>query len=167
MELGQVTRAADLITRGTKLFVAILVTGELVAGCPNKPRPAQREFFRQSLAEQHRVFRTLEPSEQVDLYITAQLLHAPDASFCRDLAETSGSAAITPLKEALSRVRGSHEEVAALQGLECIAKHDPSVCDRKLCAFAEREAMRVPGLLRFEAEKAVSGMPCAEGDADE
>ncbi len=167
MELGQVTPAVDRINRGSTLFVAILLTGGLVGGCPNNPPPAQREFFRQSLAEQHRVFRTLEPSEQVDVYITAQLLHASDASFCRDLAETSGSAAITPLKEALSRARGSHDEVAALQGLECIAKHDPSVCDRELCGFAEREAMQVPGLLRFEAEKAVSGMPCAEGDADE
>ncbi len=110
----------------------------------------------------------------MDLFITAQVLHitaqvqnAPDASFCRDLAETSGRGAIAPLKEALSQGRGSHEDVAVLQGLECIAKHDPSACDPELCAFARREAMWVPGLLRHEAEKAVSGMPCAEGDADE
>jgi hypothetical protein len=136
-----------------------------IAACPdNSTHSTEKQFFERHLSDQHKVFRTLEPDEQVKIYIAAQRRHPPDVAFCRDLAEASGAAAIPSLLRALSEVESGYEKVAILQGLECITRRNPAACDEDLFVLARRAAASVQGdVLRAEAEEAVSKMPCAGG----
>lgn len=143
------------------LRVAAAAFSIVPIACDNGRYAEQQEFFRQNVELQHQAFRAMQPAQQIKVYLAGRARHPPDPSFCSDIAETTGAAAIPAIIAALRTEKEEYEKAQLLLALGCAADSRPEACDQTLMSEARTAASSIGTTFwRQEAERAVRGIRC-------
>lgn len=133
------------------------------AACDGPDRFAGEQTFLQApLEEQHEKFAKLPPARQVQIYLAAQSREAPDTSYCREIAQTSGAAATPVIVAALQSEKEDYAKRDLLQALRCVSTLHPESCGADVLALARRVAQGIESdRSRRVAEGIVNDLRCS------
>lgn len=131
------------------------------SSCEDVHYEKHEAFFRQPVEIQHKTFRQMPVSQQVEIYLAARARHPPEATFCSDMAETTGASAVPVILAALLVERRDYEKAQLLIALECVADGRKEACDAKVRSRAREVAMYIrEEFWRQEAMRALNGTRC-------
>ena len=134
-------------------------------GCDSNDRfEHEKDFLRGPLREQHAKFMTLAPERQVQIYLAAQSREAPDVSFCHEMAESSGPAAVPAIVRALGVEQEEYAKLDLLRALRCVNDLHPDSCDARVLELARSTVASVQNdVWKREAQSILSGLRCTGG----
>jgi hypothetical protein len=143
--------------------LGVLCACVAISGCDDDRFAKEKKFLKLPLAEQHERFRSFSPDLQIPIYLAAQSREPPDTAFCRDIAESSGLAAVPVVVRALAAEQDIYPKVDLLRALKCISDVHPVACNAGTLNAAKAAAATIKHERpRQLADALVNGLRCSE-----